>query len=53
MIQPKKHIYLVTNEDKRTVISAHYKQEDAELEADWYKVLENFTIFYVVKLEIQ
>lgn len=51
MIQPKKYIYLVTKENNK-VVSAHYKKEDAELEADWYKVLENFTIFYVVKLEI-
>ena len=45
-------IYLVTNEDKMTVESAHWKLEDAKKEVDdWHKNKPQFQ-FMVVKLEI-
>jgi hypothetical protein len=45
-------IYLVTNEDKMTVESAHYKLEDAKKEVDdWAKHKPQFT-FMVVETEI-
>ena len=45
-------IYLVTNEDKMTVESAHWKEEDAKKEADdWVKHQPQFQ-FMVVETEI-
>ena len=45
-------IYLVTNEDKMTVESAHWKLEDAKKEVDdWHKNKPQLK-FSVVKLEI-
>jgi hypothetical protein len=45
-------IYLVTNEDKMTVESAHWKLEDAKKEVDdWAKHQPQFT-FMVVETEI-
>lgn len=45
-------IYLVTNEDKMTVESAHWKLEDAKKEVDdWAKNQPQFT-FMVVETEI-
>ena len=45
-------IYLVTNEDKMTVESAHWKLEDAKKEVDdWARNKPQFQ-FMVVELEI-
>ena len=45
-------IYLVTNEDKMTVESAHWRLEDAKKEVDdWGKHQPQFT-FMVVETEI-
>ena len=45
-------IYLVTNEDKMTVESAHWKLDDAKKEVDdWVKHQPQFT-FMVVETEI-
>ena len=45
-------IYLVTNEDKMTVESAHWKLEDAKKEVDdWHKNKPQFQ-FMVVELKI-
>ena len=45
-------IYLVTNEDKMTVESAHWKLEDAKKEVDGWAKHEPQSTFMVVEIEI-
>jgi len=45
-------IYLVTNEDKRTVESSHWKLEDAKKEVDVWSRNDPQFQFMVVELEI-